>query len=284
MGYQRIVELIEKSSLGFKAELIKSIRPSIQISTKRVEISTMPIGSSRMGGVPDLPPSVEWPSWVFPETGKSHSLDFIAQINLKDLANFPCSEDLPKEGMLYFFYDMTNCTWGFDPKDKGSARTIYYSGKAETLERRPLPEYLVPTHACQLFFDQGWTTRDSLFDPDEDEGEGEFSELIEVIDNFCSDESEHHLLGNANTIQSDMEQDCQLVTHNIYCGNSDGYNTDRAKALREDAKQWKLLLQVDSDENPGWMWGDLGRIYFWIKESDLKACNFDDTWLILQCS
>jgi len=282
MGYQRIVELIEKSSLNCKDELVKSIRPSIQIATKRKDISTMPVGASRMGGVPDLPPSIEWPLWVNSETGRSHPLDFIAQFNLEQLAKFSCSEALPKTGMLYFFYDMTNCTWGFDPKDKGSARTIYFPGGIDSLERRALPEYLEPTHACELFFEEGWTTRDSIFDPDEDEDE--FAELIEAIDNVCSDEAEHHLLGNANTIQCEMEWDCELVTHGIYCGNSDGYNTERAEQLKAESKQWKLLLQVDSDENPGWMWGDLGRIYFWIKESDLSACNFDDTWLILQCS
>lgn len=32
------------------------------------------------------------------------------------------------------------------------------------------------------------------------------------------------------------------------------------------------------------MWGDVGRIYFWIREQDLKNFDFDKTWLILQCS
>ena len=32
------------------------------------------------------------------------------------------------------------------------------------------------------------------------------------------------------------------------------------------------------------MWGDVGRLYFWIRDADLRARRFDATWLILQCS
>ena len=31
------------------------------------------------------------------------------------------------------------------------------------------------------------------------------------------------------------------------------------------------------------MFGDAGTIYFYIKEDDLKNCNFDNIWCILQC-
>ena len=31
------------------------------------------------------------------------------------------------------------------------------------------------------------------------------------------------------------------------------------------------------------MWGDMGCLYFWIRESDLAAQRFDDAWMILQC-
>ena len=48
-------------------------------------------------------------------------------------------------------------------------------------------------------------------------------------------------------------------------------------------KDWRLLLQIDSDENCEMMWGDVGRIYFWIKTEDLKNRDFEKVWLILQC-
>lgn len=45
----------------------------------------------------------------------------------------------------------------------------------------------------------------------------------------------------------------------------------------------RLLLQVDSEERAGMMWGDAGRIYFWIREADLRARNFDGVRVDSQC-
>ena len=43
-------------------------------------------------------------------------------------------------------------------------------------------------------------------------------------------------------------------------------------------------MQIDTnEEGPGWMWGDVGRIYFWIKQKDLASLRFQDAWLIFQC-
>ncbi|MBN2825133.1 MAG: DUF1963 domain-containing protein, partial [Campylobacterales bacterium] len=30
-------------------------------------------------------------------------------------------------------------------------------------------------------------------------------------------------------------------------------------------------------------WGDLGLLYFWVRESDLKSLDFRKSWMILQC-
>ena len=93
----------------------------------------------------------------------------------------------------------------------------------------------------------------------------------------------HQLLGYSGNIQGEMELECQLVTNGVYTGDREGYQNPRVQTLREGAKDWMLLLQVDSDDEPGMMWGDLGRLYFWIRRQDLKARNFDNTWCILQC-
>ena len=52
---------------------------------------------------------------------------------------------------------------------------------------------------------------------------------------------------------------------------------------RRGAAEWLLLLQVDSDDVAQWMWGDCGRLYYWIRESDLRGRRFDRIWAILQC-
>ena len=52
---------------------------------------------------------------------------------------------------------------------------------------------------------------------------------------------------------------------------------------RTQAAQWRLLLQLDTDDSLGVMWGDSGRIYFWMREEDLRSRAFDRAWCILQC-
>ena len=103
--------------------------------------------------------------------------------------------------------------------------------------------------------------------------------------NLPQDYSINKMLGYANNIQSEMELECQLVTNGLYCGDPSGYNDTKAKGLEKGTKDWILLLQIDSeDEKTGMMWGDVGRLYFWIKKEDLGNKDFNKTWMILQCS
>lgn len=92
------------------------------------------------------------------------------------------------------------------------------------------------------------------------------------------------LLGYSENIQGTMEDECQLVTNGLYCGDPSGYNDPKAKELLKDAGKWILLFQIDSIEKAGMMWGDVGRIYFWIKKEDLRNKRFDKSWMVLQCS
>ncbi len=80
-----------------------------------------------------------------------------------------------------------------------------------------------------------------------------------------------------------MELECQLVTNGIWCGDQKGYEDPRVPTLEPGAADWRLLLQLDSDDNPKWMWGDAGRLYFWIREQDLAERNFSRVWCIEQC-
>jgi uncharacterized protein YwqG len=40
---------------------------------------------------------------------------------------------------------------------------------------------------------------------------------------------------------------------------------------------------VDSDPRLNFMWGDAGRIFYWVHKVPLAARDFDQAWLFLQC-
>jgi len=47
--------------------------------------------------------------------------------------------------------------------------------------------------------------------------------------------------------------------------------------------EWKLLAQIDTDDDAGWMWGDAGSLYFGIRNADLARSDLDRAWMVLQC-
>jgi uncharacterized protein YwqG len=80
-----------------------------------------------------------------------------------------------------------------------------------------------------------------------------------------------------------MDLQCQLVSNGLFCGDPSGYNDPRAKALEAGAKDWQLLLQIDSDDDLDMMWGDLGMLYLWVRASEAREGDFSGSWVVMQC-
>jgi len=144
-------------------------RPAIALS------ASFEARNSWIGGLPSLPDNDPWPEW------KGVPLAFLCQLDLGEIPQACERHGLPPTGMLFFFYNQEQETWGFDPKDERSWRVIYTPEPAENSASRIAPEGL-------------------------------------------------------------------------------------------------------KDDDAGMMWGDCGRLYFWIRKADLAEGRFDKCWMILQCS
>lgn len=236
------------------------------------------IGQSKMGGMPDLPAHVEW--FNNPETNQP--MTFVAQINFAEVKSFDTDNKLPKSGILYLFYDMEKFSWGFDPKDASGKKVYYFEGDSSQLERKnpPTDEVLFPT--AGLAFE----SRVEL--PDWESNLIDIHLTDEEYDGYCNLREEldwemNKILGHSVNIQGGMELECELVTNGFYCGDTSGYNDPRRKELEKNISNWNLLLQIDSNDEIDMMWGDVGCLYLWITEDNLKNKRFEDSWLILQC-
>ncbi len=283
----RLREQLEDAGLVRVADAVIDLaRPSVglyTISRSEVEI---PAGTSKTGGSPDLPPAIAWPEW------KGRPLSFVAQLNLAEVVPHAPPQILPTTGILYFFYDVVDSPWGFDPKDRGGWRVFYSNEDVAALERRPLPLALVEP-------DQLWFTPCILGFSRELTPPSWFSERLGQVDlnqeeqNWYSEwwfdlkEKQapvHRLLGAPYLIQGDiMDLECQLASNGVYLGDGKAYEDVQYDHLRSGASDWQLLLQLDSDETAEMMWGDSGMIYYWMRHQDLQALDFSATWLVLQC-
>lgn len=295
IGYDWVVSQIPEEDLKSVRESFGDVaRPEISISYKRKK-EKLEANASRIGGNPSVPADFVWPEYTgySYNTGetKSRPLSFLAQINLKDVAPYDEENVLPKEGMLSFFYELDTMTSGLEVGDKGSAKVFYFPDTEILTERIYskkmdqewiLPEIAVEFEAKASFPDHDLVYRSSPDDFEEDDSSWMiYDALVRRLGGIP--EQHTKLLGYPQEIQGAMERDCELISR--------GYDYDSPVTgvekliVDKNAETWKLLFQMDSivEDDFYLEFGDGGMIYFWIKEDDLKNCNFDDAWLMFQC-
>lgn len=264
------------------SRLVKDIdlvaQPSLRLSITPIDEAALEIGASKLGGLPDLPPGVLWPEW------KNQPQSFIAQIRLTDTRLYNLG--LPQDGMLWFFYDAQQETFGDDPNDRGGWCVLFVGGDALKLQRVSAPAQLPAASrfkACKVSFSSEMTLSQhpELEIPNFDWSDEEQKRYETLLSTFPSEADRammhHRLLGNPDTIQDDMRIQCQLTSHSVTDAND-----PRAKTLEQGAQDWRLLLQIDSDAQAGMRWANAGMLYYWITQADLQAQRFDSIWLVLQ--
>ena len=277
-------------------------RPNIRLvpSATLRDDNTQP-GTSKLGGAPDLPIGSRWPTrsaYRYSRENADHLpeaawepqlLTFLAQINLSDVAKAGCDLPLPTSGLLLFFYDVETQPWGFDPLDAPGAQVLYV-GAETSIQRQVPPQGGGRVQPIRLVADEGlpgWEwIQDQVCNQPGYSHQAFHAELHKLSDQDRDViyNRGHGFGGWPALIQDPMELECEMVTSGVYAGNANAYADPRLSVFREGAKNWRLLLQLDSDDDFGWSWGDVGRLYFWCRENDIAEGRFDRAWNILQCT
>lgn len=286
-GLARVTEAIERTAL-----------PSILLHPSPVGEAEFALGESKLGGRPDLPEGVPWPEFG------GHPLAFVAQLDLAALAPFDVGKLLPPEGLLLFFV--------MDPYYETMARyegtifrVLYYGASSLQLRRRVPPPALSAEGryaSCKLSYTRQITL--ATYDPYDPNFEKQYGfplplSDVEVYKYYALGEklfndaggtgqATYRLLGHPDTIQGSMsdilptepDDDAQIAEP----ADASFWAASLGPDFRPQVLRWQLLLQLDSDDTTGMRWGDTGRIYFWIRDQDLRQRDFERVVLLDQSS
>ncbi|MDE6788537.1 MAG: DUF1963 domain-containing protein, partial [Ruminococcus sp.] len=156
-----IDKLIKDGHTETAEELKKYYHNAVYLTSKEYPDS-IPVGASKCGGFPDLPPEIDYPTmseytltWLNWNKGKvehyeKSAMQLMAQINLYELAESGADLEnlLPKTGMIYIFWSgetmklENNKGFEFIIKESDKTAThkiIYWDGDMSTLKRTGPP-------------------------------------------------------------------------------------------------------------------------------------------------
>lgn len=245
---------------------------------------------SWVGGSPTLPPQIDWPTW------NGAPLPFLTQLDLRGVATDPV---LPT-GTLYVFYASHGCPSGLrldhagsvavrhapDAPDLGARQRRRARREARRAAGHPLEL------SAELTLPRAWSSAVAALELTEDE-QHRWQELRRALARHqgvrLADEeptydelmSFHRLLGYADERNGHMPLACEAAARGIDLDEQPPYAHPLAEELQHRADRWRLLLQLTRDDDAGLSWGERReRLYVWIHEDDLRACDFSRVWAI----
>ncbi len=217
-----------------KAKILAAVLPSVRWLAEPHRKDDLPLGASKLGGGPDLPATVEWP-----KTKQGRALEHVATL---DLSKLPAIKGVPRlSGRLLFFLDEKNL---FDSELENAVLHIPAGAKST---RRKSP--------------RGTMT----FKP---------SSLTPKVEDTIPAASSHA----CRALPIGKTYDRYLNLRDSWPPHEKGelHRSFGHGDVEHEAKEPEplLLLQVDSYSHGNIMWGDAGKLFWWISPADLKASRF----------
>lgn len=287
------------------SELSKFYAPAVLLPTKATkdagwnapEQGGPELGTSRLGGWPDMPKGTQWPTW------DSRPMSFLAQINLEEAHAESPHLRVPKEGLLLFFlgcsdetYDneddnreryFTDMMLGSEPEHRDGWKVIYVP-KSSDLVRTPWksapypelhnPAVCLPEAGGRTFPDESTAIFSELgFTDAEQEC---YNAILKLTGPADEDEKAwtNQLMGHPMLIQ--------FTPPELFCAAaSSGLNPWSSlddKEVQKASSEWCLLLQLTSDPNADFCWGDGGHLYFYGKRDKVEKGDFSETWVFYE--
>ncbi|MFF4353251.1 YwqG family protein [Streptomyces sp. NPDC001530] len=241
----------------------------------------------QLGGLPKLPADVHWPVWA------AHGpLSFIAAIDCAALPADALDIDLPADGTLLFFYfdgqlDDGEALVLAEDRDSWAGARVLHIPAGETVMEHTAPGGLQPypvvplTARVEMTAAEPWHPRiREAFAPGAPLGQRYnhpvcAQEFLNALWDF-GDAIGHQIGGHARSVQNPVEIETAEAS-------LDGEVSWEDPRLSEEAGNWVLLAQFDSEDAADMMWGDSGALYWLIRPRDLAERRFDRALFTWQC-
>jgi len=250
------------------AEFEKIIAASQQKFVRLTLINETPskITQSKIGGNPALPLEFDYPLDV-----NNKEMLHLAQINFEEM---PAIEGFPKKGVLQFYISAYAEMMGLDfdePTQAKNFRVLYHENINPENNLQSDFSFLDDLPFSPIRYKKPKKIKFEL---------GE--EVIGTLDyRFAT------LVGEA--MQAKVKGDAYYDLEEEYADaikndghKIGGYPTFTQEDPREDSHE-VLLLQIDTDEKNGVVWGDMGVCNFFINSKDLEKLDFSNVWYNWDC-
>ncbi|MFD1990625.1 YwqG family protein [Paenibacillus nicotianae] len=261
------------------------------VHLERGQQGSQQLGASRIGGYPDLPKHMKWPL-----TQDGEYMTSVAQLNLAQIAKEVGEDRLPdyfpRQGLLYFFVGLDEPSYQIEHQiiyisEPEIASIAYREPEATTILEEEAEQAFVPyeVHAQGNieFPTYSYVDYDQLANYDiSDEQYLEWKEQV----NAEPDDMVGKIFGYPVSSHGDDYMEAATA---IFTGKHT-YDMDKRRKwlvkqcdgneqqADREIEDTLMLLEIESDDDIGYMWWDAGVIHFFIRKEDLIQLNFDRTY------
>ena len=271
MIYPKVLEALNHPLLApHKETILASAKPSVAIELTRQD-KGLTLWQSKVGGDPYLPKGAD-----YPRHPDGHALTLLAQINFAEVPKLP---DFPEKGILQFFIDGTEVSYGINwdnQREQTGFRVVYYADVSENIDDlvTDLSPYAVKYYEYGLPFvgqyAMAFILREQLLLSDDVGMDNQLAELL--------DDSQFRAAYDGIYMDTSLLEGHRISGYPFFTQGDPRYDDE----VLED---YILLFQLDSDseEDKEIMWGDTGVANFFIHPDDLKNLDFSKVFYHWDC-
>lgn len=255
IGYDLISSMIENNCVEEIFQIRRLFRPSFRLEPCLIE-KKIAIGTSKIGGLPDLPPNFHWPTGndckaIFNDDtkGETRFAGFLGQKNLSDIYTEDYHLQIPSTGLLSFFsfQDIEN-----DNPDKIGVGAFCFP-IIKNFQRTPPPT--TPSDGNTVMEEFALVFRETYDLPESSDGPWETdypfeTDNFEAFFDFVREKNFNNLLGYARSTTGGDPTIDKEHQHLISLENSAGCTLHlqiKAKDLTQSLFDHILLSWVDFD-------------------------------------